>query len=91
MSDDRADLLARRRERLVLRSARLRGQVATELRALEPALAWADRLQDAWLWLRAHPLAAPARPGPARLVGLAAAAACARAGAGVPPPVLSRP
>lgn len=76
MSDDRTDLLARRRERLVLRSARLRGQLATELQTLQPALAWADRVQDAWLWLRAHPLAVAAGAltlvvwRPRRLLGL---------------------
>ncbi len=52
--------LARRRERLVRRSAHLRGAVVTELQALQPALSWADRIQDAWLWLRANPLATAA-------------------------------
>jgi YqjK-like protein len=56
----RGMLLARRRERLVRRSAHLRDATAAELRALQPALSWADRIQDAWLWLRANPLAAAA-------------------------------
>jgi hypothetical protein len=58
--NERGMLLARRRERLVRRSAHLRGAVVTELQALQPALSWADRIQDAWLWLRANPLAAAA-------------------------------
>lgn len=53
-------MLARRRERLVRRSAHLREDVATGLQVLQPALSWADRIQDAALWLRAHPLAAVA-------------------------------
>lgn len=56
----RAVLLARRRERLVLRSRLLRRQITTELHAVQPALAWVDRLQDALLWLRGNPLAAAA-------------------------------
>lgn len=56
----RGMLLARQRERLVRRSAHLRDAVATELQALQPALSWADRIQDAWLWLRANPLVAVA-------------------------------
>jgi hypothetical protein len=58
--NERGMLLARRRERLVRRSARLRDALATELRVLQPALSWADRIQDAWRWLRANPLAAAA-------------------------------
>jgi hypothetical protein len=58
--NERGMLLARRRERLVRRSAHLRGAVVTELQALQPALSWVDRIQDAWLWLRANPLAAAA-------------------------------
>lgn len=54
---DRAGQLARRRQLLVLRSGSLRGQVADQLQAVQPALVWADRLQDAWIWLRANPLA----------------------------------
>lgn len=58
--NQRAALLARRRERLVWRSDRLRRQMAVELRVLQPAFTWADRLQDAWHWLRSNPLAAMA-------------------------------
>ncbi|MDO9504711.1 MAG: YqjK family protein [Hydrogenophaga sp.] len=54
---DRAGQLARRRQMLVLRSGRLRGQVAEQMQVMQPALVWADRLQDAWIWLRANPLA----------------------------------
>ncbi len=54
---DRAEQLARRRQLLVHRSARLRVQVVDQLQAVQPALVWADRLQDAWRWLRANPLA----------------------------------
>lgn len=54
---DRAVQLARRREMLVLRSGQLRGQLADQLQVAQPALVWADRLQDAWLWLRANPSA----------------------------------
>jgi YqjK-like protein len=53
---DRAGQLARRRQMLVLRSGRLRGQVAEQMQVVQPALVWADRLQDAWIWLRANPL-----------------------------------
>ncbi|MDP1781878.1 MAG: YqjK family protein [Hydrogenophaga sp.] len=54
---DRAGQLARRRQLLVLRSGQLRGQVVDQMQAVQPALVWADRLQDAWIWLRANPLA----------------------------------
>ncbi|MDZ4280577.1 MAG: YqjK family protein [Hydrogenophaga sp.] len=54
---DRAGQLVRRRQLLVLRSGRLRGQVAEQMQGMQPALVWADRLQDAWIWLRANPLA----------------------------------
>lgn len=73
----RAEQLARRRQQLVLRSGHLRGQVVHQLQAVQPALAWADRLQDAWIWLRANPLAvaggvlAVAVWRPRRLAGLA--------------------
>ena len=53
----RAEQLARRRQLLVLRSGRLRGQAVEQMQVVQPALMWADRLQDAWLWLRANPLA----------------------------------
>lgn len=54
---DRAGQLARRRQMLVLRSGQLRGQAVEQLQVVQPALLWADRLQDAWFWLRANPLA----------------------------------
>ncbi len=53
----RASVLARRREMLVRRSAHLRERIGEDLQALQPALSWADRLQDAWHWVREHPLA----------------------------------
>ncbi|MDP2015082.1 YqjK family protein [Hydrogenophaga sp.] len=53
----RAEQLARRRELLVQRSGQLRVQVVDQLQVVQPALVWADRLQDAWRWLRANPLA----------------------------------
>lgn len=56
----RAVVLAMRRERLVLRSQQLRRQISTELQAVQPALTWVDRLQDALLWLRGNPLIATA-------------------------------
>ena len=56
----RAVLLARRRERLVLRSRLLRRQITQELHAVQPALTWVDRLQDATLWLRGNPVIAAA-------------------------------
>ena len=54
---DRGEQLARRRELLVQRSGQLRREVVEQLQVVEPALMWADRLQDAWRWLRANPLA----------------------------------
>jgi hypothetical protein len=47
--------LAQRREQLTVRSWQLRQQAASQMEALQPALSWVDRLQDAWLWLRANP------------------------------------
>jgi YqjK-like protein len=52
----RAEQLALRRRSLVLRSGQLRGQVVEQMQVVQPALLWADRLQDAWFWLRANPL-----------------------------------
>ena len=54
---DRAEQRARRRQLQVQRSGQLRGQVVDQLQVLQPAWRWADRLQDAWLWIRANPLA----------------------------------
>lgn len=56
----RAVQLARRRERLVQRSAQLRRRASWNLQDIQPALTWIDRLQDAWLWLRGNPFAAAA-------------------------------
>lgn len=72
----RAEQLARRRERLVLRSRLLRRQMIRDAQALQPALTWADRVQDGLLWLRGHPLLGLATPmllslwRPRRAVGL---------------------
>lgn len=57
MNVDRAEQLARRRASLVQRSGRLRAQVGAQLQVIQPAMRWADRLQDAWVWLRANPMA----------------------------------
>lgn len=54
---DRAGQLSRRRELLVQRSGHLRTQVADQLQVVQPALVWADRLQDGWIWVRANPWA----------------------------------
>jgi hypothetical protein len=54
---DRAEQLARRRELLLRRSGQLRSQMAGQLQVVQPALVWADRLQNAWLWARSNPLA----------------------------------
>ena len=53
---DRGEQLARRRQTLVRRSGQLREQVVDQSQVVQPALLWADRLQDAWIWLRANPL-----------------------------------
>jgi hypothetical protein len=53
-----AEQLALRRQALVLRSAALRDALSADLRVIAPAFAAADRAQDAWIWLRAKPLAA---------------------------------
>ncbi|MBT9463694.1 YqjK family protein [Hydrogenophaga sp.] len=74
---DRAEQLARRRQLLVHRSGRVRVQVVDQLHVVQPALVWADRLQDAWRWVRANPLAvagsvlAVAAWRPRRSLGLA--------------------
>jgi hypothetical protein len=53
-----AEQLAQRRQVLVLRSAMLRDALNADLRGIEPAFTVVDRAQDAWIWLRAKPLAA---------------------------------
>jgi hypothetical protein len=72
----RAQVLARRRERLVQRSTMLRKQAEFEVLGLQRKFIWIDRLQDAWLWLRANPLAVAGSVGalalwrPRRVLGL---------------------
>jgi hypothetical protein len=72
----RARVLERRRERLLRRSALLRSQARFEVLGLQRKLSWIDRLQDAWRWLRAHPLAVAGSVGalalwrPRRALGL---------------------
>lgn len=72
----RANLLARRRERLLLRSTLLRELISDEFQGVQPALTWVDRVQDGLLWLRSNPLIAFAAPvllsvvRPRRAVGL---------------------
>lgn len=72
----RARVLARRRERLVRRSAYLRRQTEGEVLGLQRVLTWVDRAQDAWRWLRANPLAVAGGVGalalwrPRRALGL---------------------
>ncbi len=51
----RSAKLAHRRENLLARSNLLRQQVIDQSVALNPVLSTADRLQDAWWWVRAHP------------------------------------
>lgn len=52
-----AHRLALRRQALVTRSAALRQTLATDCQTLAPAFVAADRVQDAWLWVRERPLA----------------------------------
>jgi hypothetical protein len=52
-----AEQLAQRRQALVLRSATLRHALGADLCGIAPAFTVADRAQDAWIWLRAKPLA----------------------------------
>lgn len=47
--------LAARRRALLLRSDALRTQAGVQAAALQPALDWADRVQDTWHWLRRRP------------------------------------
>jgi hypothetical protein len=72
----RAQVLARRRERLVQRSSFLRRQAVFEVSGLQRSFTWIDRAQDAWHWLRANPLAVVGSVGalalwrPRRALGL---------------------
>ena len=47
--------LAQRRRALVGRSDALRAQATVQAAGLQPALDWADRVQDTWHWLRRRP------------------------------------
>jgi len=53
--DPRAVALTRRQQRLLLRIAQQRGEVASAWQELQPPLVWAERVRQAWLWLRTHP------------------------------------
>jgi len=72
----RARVLARRRERLVQRSSDLRHRTRFEVQGLQRTFNWIDRIQDAWRWLRANPLAVAGTAGalalwrPRRALGL---------------------
>lgn len=48
--------LAQRRQALLVRSALLREQVASDVQALRPVWLAADRVQDGVTWVRQHPL-----------------------------------
>lgn len=47
--------LAARKERLVMRSELLRGQMAAHLHRWEPVFEGIDRVRDIGRWLRGHP------------------------------------
>ena len=51
----RADVLARRQQGLLVRSSELRSQFARGAQAWQQPLALADQVQAAWRWLRANP------------------------------------
>lgn len=55
MSRARADALRQRQLHLLLRSDRLRQRLGEQAQVLQQPLAWADRAQAAWHWMRAHP------------------------------------
>ncbi len=55
-----AQRLLERRMVLVQRSAALRARLERDAEGLQPVFSAADRLQDAWYWLRANPLAVAA-------------------------------
>lgn len=60
MSGPPAQRLLERRMALVQRSGALRERLEREAEGLRPVFSTADRLQDAWHWLRANPLAVAA-------------------------------
>lgn len=51
----RAEQLRQRRLSLRGRSRLLRARFGVQAEALRPVFAWADRVQDAWRWLRGWP------------------------------------
>jgi len=55
MNQPRAVALAVRQRVLLVRSAELRGRLAADAAVLQRPLALADRVHEAWRWLRAHP------------------------------------
>ena len=58
MNRQRAAALALRQQVLLLRSTELRGRLAADASAvLRRPLAFADRVQEGWRWLRANPAA----------------------------------
>ena len=55
MNRSRAMALRARQNALLLRSAELRGRLATDAVVLQRPLALADRVREAWRWVRVHP------------------------------------
>lgn len=55
MTGLRAQQLAQRRVALRRRSRDLRQRAGIHAWALQPVFGWAERVQGAWLWLRARP------------------------------------
>ena len=56
MSQRPSQMLARRQQQLLLRSAELRVALAHQARALQTPLAVADQVQAGLQWLRQHPI-----------------------------------
>lgn len=56
MDTERRIALALRKQRLLLRSAELRGRIGSQAQPLLPLFAAADRLHGGWVWLRRHPV-----------------------------------
>lgn len=52
---DPEQMLARRQQRLLVRSSELRNDFALHAQVLRQPLALADQVHSAWRWLRAHP------------------------------------
>ncbi|MFT3820316.1 MAG: YqjK family protein [Rubrivivax sp.] len=53
--EPRALALTRRQQRLLLRIAQQRREAALAWQDLQPPLRLAERVRQAWQWLRAHP------------------------------------